>query len=114
MELAPAPVNLSDGVLVLQSPPRRPPGVDGEADDEQEPWGVALVDVELEDLQATARRPAAQAIVPKRSRRRRRCIRSSLAAWVKGLLLGRAGPRGPRGNERSLHGQQYPRGTLHY
>src|ERR1700704_3841872 len=61
MELAPAPVSFNEGVLVLQSPPSLPPG----ADDEQEPEGLALV--ELEDLHATASSAAAQAIAPKRS-----------------------------------------------
>ena len=63
MELAPAPVTFSEGVLVLQSPPRVPPG----ADDEQEPEALALVDVDPEDVHATASSAAAQAIAPKRS-----------------------------------------------
>src|SRR5438445_6018114 len=63
MELAPAPVSFTEGVLVLQSPPSLPPG----ADDEQEPDELALVDVVLEDLHATASSAAAQAIAPKRS-----------------------------------------------
>ena len=37
MELAPAPVNLSVGVLVSQSPPSVPPGAGEEVDDEQDP-----------------------------------------------------------------------------
>src|SRR5437879_13603158 len=61
MELAPAPVNFNEGVVGLQSPPSLPPG----ADDEQEPEGPALV--ELEDVHATASSAAAQAIAPKRS-----------------------------------------------
>ena len=92
MELAPAPVTFSDGVLVLQSPPRGPPGAeDAQAPDELEP-----VDVVLEDLQATARRPTAQAIAPKRSPngnlRRKPSVRSSVAGCLKGLLLSSAGP----------------------
>src|SRR5262245_40841330 len=63
MELAPAPVSLSEGVFVLQSPPSLPPGADEV--DEQAPVGPAVVDVELEDPQATASRPAAQRITPK-------------------------------------------------
>ena len=63
MELAPAPVNFSEGVLVLQSSPSLPPGADDEQ--EREPEGLTLV--ELEDLQATASSAAAQAIAPKRS-----------------------------------------------
>src|SRR2546422_5005463 len=85
MELAPAPVNFSEGVLVLQSPPSLPPG----ADDEQEPERLALVD--LEDLHATASSAAAQAIAPKRTPnrnlRRRRCVRSCMVGCLKGLLL---------------------------
>src|SRR2546421_8795811 len=82
MELAPAPVSFSEGVLVLQSPPRTPPG----AEDEQALEGPALVDVVLEDLHAPARRPTAQTIAPKLTRRRR-CIGFLMAAWCKGLLL---------------------------
>ena len=63
MELAPAPVSLSEGDLVSQSPPSLPPG----ADDEQEPVGPVFVDVELEDEHAPASRPAVQAIAPRRS-----------------------------------------------
>ena len=89
MELAPAPVSFSAGVPVLQSPPSLPPG----ADDEQEPEGLALV--ELEDLHATASSAAAQAIAPNWSQqrtpngnlRRRWCVRSSVAGCLKGLLL---------------------------
>jgi hypothetical protein len=87
MELAPAPVNFSEGVPVSQSPPSLPPG----ADDEQEPVGLAFVDVELGDEHAPARRPAVQAIAPNPTPngnlRRRWCVRSSVGGCLKGLLL---------------------------
>src|SRR5437763_17071196 len=90
MELAPAPVNFSEGVLVSQAPPRTPPG----ADDEQEPEGLALV--ELVDLHATASSAAVQAIIPKRSLNCNLwvlCVNccSSRRGWA---LTG--GPSGPR------------------
>ena len=92
MELAPAPVNFSEGVLVLQSSPSLPPGADDEQ--EREPEGLTLV--ELEDLQATASSAAAQAIAPKRS------LNSNLwALSVNCCSSRRAGPcwtpAGPRG-----------------
>src|SRR2546430_13520643 len=95
MELAPAPVTFSDGVLVLQSPPRGPPGAeDAQAPDELEP-----VDVVLEDLQATARRPTAQAIAPKRSPngnlRRKPSVGSSVAGCLKGCSSHRLDPTDP-------------------
>src|SRR6266566_2865694 len=96
MELAPAPVNLSEGVLVLQSPPSLPPG----AEDEQEPEGLALV--EVEDLHAPASSAAAQAIAPKRSLNCNLwalCVNccSSRRGWA---LTGPSGPRRHGGNRR--------------
>ena len=99
MELAPAPVNLSVGVLVSQSPPSVPPGAGEEVDDEQDPDEPALVDVVLEDVHATARRPAAQAIAPRRTRCRRWCGGPSKVAWLNGLLLSSRWTAGVGGTE---------------
>src|SRR2546423_15569816 len=110
MELAPAPVSFSEGVLVLQSPPRTPPG----AEDEQALEGPALVDVVLEDLHAPARRPTAQTIAPKLTRRRR-CIGFLMAAWRKGLLLSsRWIPRAAGGTEGPAAATPTAARTLHH
>src|SRR4051794_20934452 len=100
MELAPAPVNFSEGVLVSQSPPRTPPG----ADDEQEPVGLAFVDVVLEEEQAPARRPAVQAIA------RRRSLNCSLWALCVNCCSSRRGwaLTGPSGSRRHGEDRQSP------
>src|SRR5882762_887563 len=100
MELAPAPVNFSEGVLVLQSSPSLPPG----ADDEQEPEPEGLTLTELEDLQATASSAAAQAIAPKRS------LNSNLWALSVNCCSSRRGwaLTGPSGSRRHGEDRQSP------